>query len=174
MRHAKSAYPRGVADHDRGLAPRGVADAKAAGRWIREQLPDLDHVVVSTARRARGTWTVAAGEVGYIGAAGYDMVAAGPLTVDPRLYDASPEEMLTVVRELPARVHTAVVVAHMPGVLGLAELLAGSAEGDAYERMQAKFATSAIAILEHELPWSELSAGTARLTDFVVSRGELD
>ena len=35
LRHAKSAYPPGVVDHDRPLAPRGVVDAKAAGGWIR-------------------------------------------------------------------------------------------------------------------------------------------
>ena len=32
LRHAKSAYPPGVLDHDRPLAPRGVGDARPRGR----------------------------------------------------------------------------------------------------------------------------------------------
>ena len=35
LRHAKSAYPEGMVDHDRPLAPRGVRQAALAGDWIR-------------------------------------------------------------------------------------------------------------------------------------------
>ncbi|HSN06945.1 MAG TPA: histidine phosphatase family protein, partial [Candidatus Angelobacter sp.] len=64
LRHAKSSWPPGVPDHDRPLGPRGVVDARAAGAWIRDHVDRLDHVVVSSARRARGTWTLAAAVIG--------------------------------------------------------------------------------------------------------------
>ena len=35
MRHAKSDYPDGVADHERPLAPRGDREAALAGDWLR-------------------------------------------------------------------------------------------------------------------------------------------
>ncbi len=170
LRHAKSAYPPGVDDHDRPLAARGVADAKVAGRWIRDHVGVPDHVVVSTARRARGTWTVAAGALGYIGAAGYDAVSPGPLTVDPRVYDASAGELLSVLQELPARVGTAVLVAHMPGVESLVRLLAATGEPAAVDLMDRKFPTVGTAVLQTDAEWPDLAPGCARLVDFAVPR----
>ena len=171
VRHAKSAYPDGVADHDRPLAPRGVVDAQAVGRWLLEHVGLPDHVVVSTARRARGTWTLAAGQLGYIGAAGYDAGSPGPLTIDPRIYEAAPRTLLGVVRELPDRVGTAVLVGHNPGCESLVDLLAGERDPDAAALLSVKYPTAGIAVLEHQLPWSQVTGGTARLTVFAAPRG---
>jgi phosphohistidine phosphatase len=171
LRHAKSAYPPGVLDHDRPLAPRGVVDARAAGAWIRENVGLPDHVVVSSARRARGTWTLAAGEVGYIGAAGYDVGSSGPLTIDPRVYDASARTLVTVLRELPERVSTAVLVGHMPGVEELVDQLSRSREPEAARLLAVKYPTVGIAVLDVGVPWSELDAQTAHLAAFAVPRG---
>ena len=171
LRHAKSAYPPGVVDHDRPLAARGVVDAQAAGSWLRDNIGLPDHVVVSTARRARGTWTLAAGRLGYIGAAGYDAESPGPLTIDPRIYEAAPRTLLEVVRELPERVTTAVLVGHNPGCELLVDLLAGDRDPAAAVAISTKYPTCGIAVLEHDRPWSALSERTARLTQFVAPRG---
>lgn len=171
LRHAKSAYPSGVADHDRPLSARGVADAKAAGAWISVHVGMPDHVVASTARRARGTWTVAAAPLGYIGAAGYDQTASGPLTIDPRIYEAGAARLLDVVRELPARVGTAVLVGHQPGVEDLVRLLAGSADEAAAETLAHKYPTCGIAVLTFEGAFSALVPGAAHLSGFTAPRG---
>ena len=47
LRHAKSDYPAGVADHDRPLAPRGVREAGLAGDWLRAHAPAVDAVLCS-------------------------------------------------------------------------------------------------------------------------------
>ena len=171
MRHAKSAYPAGVGDHDRPLAPRGVVDARAAGHWLRDHVGVPDQVVVSSARRTRGTWTLVAAELGYIGAAGYEVDADGPLTVDPRVYDASAEALLGVVRELPDRVQTAVLLGHNPGVEDLVAILTRDAAKDAARAIATKYPTSGIAALELEVGWSDLAARTAYLRTFAVPRG---
>jgi phosphohistidine phosphatase len=173
LRHAKSAYPPGLADHDRPLSARGVVDAKAAGAWIRDHVGTLDHVVVSSARRTRGTWTLAAGVVGHIGAAGYDVESPGPLTIDPRVYEASTETLLEVLRELPERVGTALLVGHNPGCEDLVDVLAGEADPEAARRIAAKYPTAGIAVLDLDVAWSELGPGVARLSAFAVPRGEL-
>jgi phosphohistidine phosphatase len=173
LRHAKSAYPPGVLDHDRPLAPRGVVDAKAAGAWIRDHVGTLDHVVVSSARRTRGTWTLAAGVIGYIGAAGYDVDSPGPLTVDPRVYDASAPTLLEVLRELPDRVGTALLVGHNPGCEDLVDRLAGEADPEAARLIAVKYPTCGTAVLDLDVAWSDLAPGVARLTAFVVPRGTL-
>jgi phosphohistidine phosphatase len=171
LRHAKSAYPPGVLDHDRPLAPRGVVDAKAVGLWIRDNVGALDHVVVSSARRTRGTWTLAAGVIGYIGAAGYDVDSLGPLTVDPRVYDASPHTLIEVLRELPERVGTALLVGHNPGCEDLVEILSGERDLEAAALLAVKYPTCGTAVLDVHVPWSQLAPGTARLSAFVVPRG---
>ena len=156
---------------ERPLAERGVADARAAGAWLRDHIGIPDHVVLSTARRARGTWTLAAPELGYVGAAGYDVDADGPLTIDPRVYDATVETLLVVVRELPARVQTAVLVGHNPGMEDLVSVLAGSADPEASRLIANKYPTAGIAVLERDGEWSDLSPGDARLTRFAIPRG---
>jgi phosphohistidine phosphatase len=149
-----------------------VRDARAAGTWIRDHDGVPDHVVVSTARRARGTWTLAAGALGYIGAAGYDAESPGPLTIDPRVYDASPRTLLEVLRELPDRVGTVILVGHNPGCEELVDLLAGERDRAAAARLAEKYPTAGVAVLDHDEDWSRLAARCARLSAFAVPRGE--
>ena len=195
LRHAKSLWPDGMPDHDRPLAPRGVVDAKAAGEWLRDHVGTPDHVIVSTARRARGTWTLAADAVGYIGAAGYDHESQGALTIDPRIYEARastllevlreiPERatlsgisrastLLEVLREIPERVALAFLVGHMPGCADLVDLLARDRDPAAAALFAVKYPTSGIAVLDVDpgLTWSRLDQKSARLSDFAVPRG---
>lgn len=164
LRHAKSALPD-VADHERPLGPRGLRDAPAAGRWLRDAdcLPAL--VICSTARRARETWALAAGQLG----------AEVPVRFDERVYAAEPEDLLEVVAEVPEEVRTLLLVGHNPGLEDLAVSLArkavAAAEAEALERLSRKFPTSAIAVLTFPGSWQELTPGSARLTGFAVPRG---
>ena len=55
VRHAKSDWSLGMADHDRPLNVRGRASAAAIGRWLREKNLRPDQVLCSTATRTRET-----------------------------------------------------------------------------------------------------------------------
>jgi phosphohistidine phosphatase len=162
LRHAKSARPEGVPDHERPLAPRGLRDAPAAGRWLAEAdfLPDL--VLCSTARRTRQTWELAAAELG----------STPPVRYEPRLYAADDQNILDGVREVPAEVGTLLLIGHNPGLQDLILLLAGEALGGTMQRAQTKFPTSAIAVLTWRGTWSALAPGAALLTDLAVPRGQ--
>ncbi|WP_327700000.1 SixA phosphatase family protein [Streptomyces sp. NBC_00459] len=162
LRHAKSAWPMGVDDHDRPLGPRGLRDAPAAGRVLAEAdcLPDL--VLCSTAERARRTWELAAAE--------WD--TPPQVRHDPRLYGADVPELLAVVREVPLAVGTLLLVGHNPGLGELVLELAGEALDDALDDVRTKFPTSAIAVLAWRgEDWQGLAPGTALLTDMIVPRG---
>jgi phosphohistidine phosphatase len=162
LRHAKSARPEGVPDHDRPLGTRGLRDAPAAGRWLAtaDCLPDL--VLCSTARRTRQTWELAAAELG----------STPPARHDPRLYAADDQELLDVVREVPTDIETLLLIGHNPGLQDLVLLLAGEALGDTLRRAQTKFPTSAVAVLTWHGTWSDLAPGVALLTDLAVPRGQ--
>ncbi|MDQ0579580.1 SixA phosphatase family protein [Streptomyces rishiriensis] len=162
LRHAKSAWPDGVPDHERPLAPRGLRDAPAAGRALAEAgcVPEL--ALCSTAARARGTWESAAAEWG----------TPPPVRFDPRLYGADVPGLLEVVHETPAEVRTLLLVGHNPGLEELVLELAGDGPGDALDEVRLKFPTSAIAVLAWHGPgWRSLAPGTALLTSMTVPRG---
>ena len=158
LRHAKSDYPAGVADHDRPLATRGVRDAPVAGAWIRDHLDGVDLALVSSATRARETWALAAPAIG-------DSI---DMRIEGRIYDASASELIEVIEEVPDECTTLVMVGHNPGLEQLAVMLTGhDAQLSALSR---KFPTSAIAVIGIEGAWSGVSRG-GRLQDFAVPRG---
>ncbi|MET8948645.1 histidine phosphatase family protein [Streptomyces sp. NPDC004542] len=162
LRHAKSARPPGVPDHDRPLAPRGRRDAPAAGRALAAADPLPDLALCSTAVRARQTWELASAQWG----------TPPPVRFDPRLYAAGAAELLQVVREVPPEVATLLLVGHNPGLEDLVLTLAGEALDDALDRVRAKFPTSAVADLTWYGPaWRDLTPGAALLTSMTVPRG---
>ena len=98
FRHAKSAWPPDVPDHDRPLARRGIQAAPLMGRWLRDTGLVPDQVLCSTARRARETWQFA--QTG--------LAAAPPVTVDARLYEAAATDLLDLFHEVPPATGTSV------------------------------------------------------------------
>ncbi|MEU3656818.1 histidine phosphatase family protein [Streptomyces sp. NPDC032161] len=184
LRHAKSAWPDGVPDHERPLAGRGRRDAPAAGRRLYETGCVPDVVVCSTARRARETWDLVATELFASGSG-----APEPDVVyEPRVYAASASDLLRVLHEVlddvltrggrdgrggPAPGRTVLLVGHQPGVQELVLSLAGGGDEEALARARTKFPTAAFAVLA--LPGTRggagLTPGAAVLTDFAVPRG---
>jgi phosphohistidine phosphatase len=159
LRHAKSAWPDDVPDHDRPLASRGRRDAPAAGRWLRKSGHVPDRVLCSTARRARETWELAE-----------DKLRARPQAVlEDRVYRASVADLLDLARQTPADVRTLLIVGHDPAVQALTIELAGQQPGDeALARVRIKYPTAAVAVLSFSGSWSDLSPGQARLAEFVA------
>ncbi|MDT0486688.1 MULTISPECIES: SixA phosphatase family protein [Streptomyces] len=164
LRHAKSAWPEGVADHDRPLGPRGRRDAPEAGRTLAasDLLPDL--ALCSTAVRARQTWELASAQWG----------TPPTVRLDPKLYGADVPELLAAVHETPPEVVTLLLVGHNPGLEELVLTLAGDSLDDALDEVRVKFPTSAIAVLTwHGTSWQALEPGTALLTSVMVPRGRM-
>ena len=158
MRHAKSAYPDGVPDHDRPLAARGIREAALAGDWVRSTLPAIDAALCSTAVRTRQTLDRTGIEA--------------PVSYLHQLYDATVGAMLDQINRVDDDVATLLVVGHEPTVsqvaLGLAARPASNA--DAVGRIEMKFPTSGIAVLRVQGGWSALELDGAELASFHVPR----
>jgi phosphohistidine phosphatase len=145
LRHAKSDWSHDEPDLARPLAKRGRRQAPEAGGWLAANLHRLDLAVVSPANRARSTWDLVAARLD----------SPPPTRVDDRVYAASVDELLEVVRELPAELERVVLVGHNPGLEDLVETLAGR---------WVPLPTSALAVLELNGPWSAAGPGSAELT----------
>jgi phosphohistidine phosphatase len=156
FRHAKADWPQ-VTDHERPLADRGRQDAAVAGRKLTDSGIAVDLALCSTATRTRETWKLAVHELPH-----------RPKTVyEERIYDASPGELIALLNEVSDDVRNLVLVGHNPGIEGLAEILSGSAEEDARERMTRRgFPAAAFAVLTFDGSWKSLEPGTASLVDY--------
>ncbi len=162
LRHSKSAWPPGVADEERPLGPRGRRDAPAAGEWLRAKGCAPDAVVCSPSRRTRETWELV----------GHALGDVPDVTYDSRVYAASGDQLLAVVRETAERRHTLLLIGHSPGVEDLVLALADNPESHQFlSQAREKFPTSAIAVLSLPGIWRELAPRNAVLTDFAVPRG---
>ena len=161
LRHAKSDWPVGTADHERPLARRGIRDATAVGRWLAAGLGTPDTVWCSSARRTQSTWTALAAE----------LAEPPEATVDERVYEADVESLLAVLAESPRKSGLVLLIGHNPGVQDLVLALTDHGKSEARALAETKFPTCGLAVLEVAGQWSELGSGQATMTEFVVSRG---
>ena len=158
LRHAKSDYPEGVADHDRPLAPRGVREAGLAGDWLRAHAPAVDAVLCSTAARTRETLARTRIDA--------------PVEFSDRLYGATPGAIIEEINKVDPSVETLLVIGHEPAMSQVALGIA-TEEGSnptAAEGISTKFPTSAIAVLRTSEPWDRLALDSATLVTFHVPR----
>ena len=159
MRHAKAAPQGGGDDHGRPLALRGLDEAPRMGAWLNASgfAPAL--TLVSDARRTRET---------------FDLVARcydAPLLMrlDPRLYMATAQTLLAIVRSTPANVPNLLLIGHNPALAELALQLAGGDEGAVKSRLRKGFPPASLAILDLAgTSWSALAVGLGRFETFVT------
>ncbi|WP_068277962.1 SixA phosphatase family protein [Aldersonia kunmingensis] len=156
MRHGKSAYPDGVADHERPLAPRGQLQAAMAGDWLRTTQPVIDAVRCSTSTRTRETLAATAVDA--------------PVEFDRSIYGGSPRELVEVINIVDEAVQTLLLVGHVPGIPWTAWELAHNRSSPQAQQLEEKFPTSALAVIEFDRPWADIDPGTGELVVFHVPR----
>ena len=161
FRHAKSDWPDGVSDQQRPLAGRGRDAAPRMGAYLAAEHLIPDYAIVSSARRARETWELAAA------ALGEDV----PLIAEPRLYNAKSDAILAVIRETEPSVHTLIVVGHNPGFEELAQSLVGHGDRYAFARLDKKYPTAGLAVIDFMVDdWAEVEPHGGRLDRFITPR----
>jgi phosphohistidine phosphatase len=158
LRHAKSSWDDpSLADRDRPLAPRGHRAAERMAEHLRSSAPPVDLVLCSPALRTTET-------LEHLGRAFGD----AEMMVEDGLYGATEVELLDRLRRVPEDAEGVAMIGHNPGVQDLALDLARG--GEDHERMRAKFPTGALAVIEFDGAWAELSEGGGRLIAFVTPK----
>ena len=164
LRHAKAA-PHGPDDHGRPLAPKGRRQGVELERFLRESAGELGPlprlVLSSSALRALETAELVLPALG-----------DAELLVDRRLYEADPDDVLAVLREVPDDVSSVMVVGHNPTLHDFALALVGPDDEKGRHRLEEGFPTGALAVVTSPADrWARLDSGEgALLTLFTPGR----
>lgn len=115
--HAEPAVS-GQADLDRPLSPVGLAEAEAAGKWLKENnlLPDC--VLCSPSRRTRETLEAVMTAIGYV-----------EKRLEDRIYEATPGTLAALVDER-RDLDRVLIVGHNPGLEQLVALMTDGTSSD--------------------------------------------
>src|ERR1043166_8317193 len=162
LRHAKSDWSRaGARDHERTLAPRGREAAPRIGAYMVHHGLNPDLALCSTETRARETWDLVA----------KSFAQRPPVVFDERLYDASANALLEVVKETKSGTHALMLTGHNPALHDFAQRLIASGDTDARARLTEKFPTGALAVIDFAVDdWRKLHPRSGRLDRLVVPR----
>lgn len=154
-RHAKSAWDDpSLPDHDRPLNDRGRRSARAIGDWMASRGYEPEEVLCSSAQRTKDTWATIAGA---------PLEVRPLLRIEPGLYHASAEKMLTILRT--ASQPTVMMLGHNPGISDFAASLPARVPLDPDFR---RYPTGATLVVDFQIDsWSEVAPGLGSVMDFV-------
>jgi phosphohistidine phosphatase len=159
LRHSKATPHTRTGDHERALTERGRNDAARLGAHIAGEGIALQGALHSGARRAKETLDIVLKTI----------KQPVPVSTDARLYEATGERFLTVIRSRRDDASCLLVVGHNPSIAETARGLAGKGDTTALLKMAARFPTSALAIIDFEADrWSDIEGGAGRLIEFVT------
>ena len=161
MRHGAAEGRGAEGDEARALTARGIADCRRLAAHLRGEGAAWHAILCSSARRAR--------ESADLMSAAMDSPPALEVRRDLNLADA--ETLLAVLRTLPEEAEEVLLVAHNPGIHGLARLLAGAGGGRAARKAARDFPPAALARLACDTEaWANLAPGAAMLRGFVTPK----
>jgi len=148
-------------DAARPLSDRGEVAARLMGGYMARHSLVPARVLCSSARRTRDTWA--------------GIAAQWPADVDVvferRLYAATPQVILSIVRAQDEAARTLLVIGHNPGLQEAAELLIAAGDVELRERLREKFPTAALAVIDFTVDkWSRIHERSGRLDRYVTPR----
>jgi phosphohistidine phosphatase len=152
VRHANAEWKdSAVADFDRPLNRRGMAEAEATAKKLLEQERTPDLVVTSPSRRTQQTADIIAREHGF---------GSRRVKRDEHLYLATADDILKVIRNTGPKVEHLAVVGHNPGISELLKLLAPDAGIQ-------ELATGAMCTMTFKVTmWNSLAVGGAKEVEY--------
>lgn len=116
LRHGKSDWSGNVSDYQRPLKGRGSREAGRIGRWLAEKGLVPDHIISSSAERARQTAEIASEAMGF---------PLEKIQWQESMYMASVNGLLSLIDDVPEDCEKLMIVGHNPGLEELVFHLAG-------------------------------------------------
>ena len=162
LRHAKSDWgDADLDDFDRPLNDRGWKAARRMGRELKDRGIEFDLVIASPAARVRET----------LDGLTEKLKLNVEIHFEPRIYLASEETLIEIVRGLRESVHAPLLVGHNPG---LQQLVLRLTRGGKRDHVAQKFPTAALARIA--LParkWADVAPASGEIDELILAK-ELD
>jgi phosphohistidine phosphatase len=160
LRHAKAVPADGkIRDLDRPLSPRGHRDAPKIGAYMARHQLLPDRALVSPSRRTRETWELVGSTLG-------KRISA---TYEERLFEASPQTIIDVIKKIGTACTTLLVIGHNPSLHRVAVGLIATGDLDSREQLREKLPTSGLVIIEFPFEdWRKLQPQAGRISHFVT------
>lgn len=163
IRHAKSSWDNlAIDDFQRPLNGRGIKDAPRMGKRLKERSLTADLVLSSPAKRALDTCLIITKILGF---------SKEKINTDKRLYHASEEELLRIIRELKDHPNdeeeNVLLFGHNPGLTNFANQLLN-------EHIQNIPTTGIVAASLSIKKWQEVDWGCGKLLFFDFPKSNED
>ena len=163
IRHAKSSWDNlAIDDFQRPLNGRGIKDAPRMGKRLKERSLTADLVLSSPAKRVLDTCLIITKILGF---------SKEKINTDKRLYHASEEELLRVIRELKDHPNdeeeNVLLFGHNPGLTNFANQLLN-------EHIQNIPTTGIVAASLSIKKWQEVDWGCGKLLFFDFPKSKED
>lgn len=160
LRHAKSSWDDiSLEDHDRPLSKRGRRTAEAVASFLVAELPKVDLVLGSTARRVWETLDPMLA-----------IMKPARIVLERKLYMARPNALLERLRRLDESMETVLVVGHNPGLHEFALALGEPSALEQLPPVTDKFPTGAFASFGIATTWRRLAPGAAKFLGYKAPR----
>jgi len=159
LRHAKSSWKeRELDDFERPLNGRGQRAARRMGREMSERAMHFDFILASPAVRVRET----------INGVTQEHELGAPIRFERRIYMARVAELLELVGTIPDDAENALLVGHNTSAERLVIKLAKDDERGLRKRVEEKFPTAALAVIELPIErWDALQPECGRLVELI-------
>ena len=146
LRHAKSNSIPGVADLQRPLTERGYREAELVGQYLVSQQLQPELAIVSSATRTQQTWTAVSAALN----------APVRKITEERIYEASVDSIVHVIRNIEPGPSVVLLVGHNPGLYLTTEYLSGVGDEDAFERLEMGFPPASLTVMDFDVDAWEL------------------
>ena len=163
LRHAKSSWTDpGLDDAARPLSKRGKEAAKAMGCEIAALGLAPALVLCSPAKRARDTWKIVVEQ----------LKTAPRILVDDAIYDfGNGGRVLAAIRARGEDATPLMVIGHNPSLERLAQRLATTGEPKLRGRLQLKYPTAALAVIQFDVAaWAGIADAQGQVVRFIRPR----
>ncbi|MBS1572312.1 MAG: histidine phosphatase family protein [Bacteroidetes bacterium] len=146
VRHAKSDWPENTDDFDRPLSQSGIHDAMKMSDFLKFNGIEIEKLVTSPAKRALETCNI------------FNDTFEVECSKQPKLYNPSENNFLSVIRDLDDSVHSVALFSHNNGISNFANYMTG----DIFH-----FPTCGVAIFEVDCEkWTDFESEDKKMTHF--------
>jgi phosphohistidine phosphatase len=150
IRHAKSSWDNpSLSDFDRPLNPRGLKTAPMMGTYLSQKGINPDIILSSPALRAAETAHLLKNAASW----------QAEISFDERIYEASPQTLHHIVKELDGKIPSVLIIGHNPGIESFIRLLTN--------RVEAMPTCSFAHIVCRENLWSDVRPGDCDLVEII-------